>query len=442
MFQQLLVLLLSLFCTKHVVSGQDLTLRMIIDADSNFATLGQALDTANIDLDLLAEGSPLTLFAPTNAAFSLLDPVLLERLLSTGWSTHLVIVLAMHLLVAAIPAESLVDGDYSALNGETLTVTTSGTSKVVSSPNTFAAIVTLPEIVATNGVFYEIDAVLLPTFVSFSVFDIAASDGFSILYELLVLTGLDQLLTPGITATVFAPNDDAFNSLGSAALDYYRANVDVTTLLLSGHVVTDLVVPSVTVDLGPIELPSAAGETLVFSLEEPSDTVFVYLVNGVQVIVPDVLANDGIVHVLNGVIAVPGTEVPTTPTTSPAPFVSPVDFPTASPGGMGMMEKKGMDKESKGMDKESKGMGGDGASKGMGGDGTSKGMGGDGASKGMGGDGTSKGMGGDGTSKGMGGDGTSKGMGGDGTSKGMGGDDASNGMGMSGESKGMGMSSL
>jgi uncharacterized surface protein with fasciclin (FAS1) repeats len=415
--KQLLVLLLSLLWTNKAVSGQNVTLREIIDGDPDFSTLGQALDTANIDLGSLS--AAITLFAPTNAAFSLLDPVLLERLLSTGWSTHLVIVLAMHVVDGAIPAESLVTGTYDALNGETLTVTTSGTSKVVSSPDTNGASVSLPEIVATDGVFYEIDAVLLPSFVSESLLDIAASDGFSILYELLILTGLDQLLTSGITATVFAPTDDAFNSLGSAALDYYRANVDVTTLLLSGHVVTDLVVPSVTVNLGPIELPSAAGETLVFSLEEPSDTVFVYLVNGVQVIVPDVLANDGIVHVLNGVIAVPGTEVPGTPTMSPAPVVLPVDFPTASPvptpngGGMGKMKKKGMDMESKGMmDKISKG-GMDKESKGM--------M--DKESKGMG-------MSSDG-SKGMS-------VGGSKSE----GSESSSGMGMNSESKGMGKSSL
>jgi transforming growth factor-beta-induced protein len=388
MLRRILILLLSLFCTHHAVSGQNLTLREIIDADPDFSTLGQALDAAGIDLGALS--AAITLFAPTNAAFSKLDTVLLERLLSTGWSTHLVIVLSMHIIDSALPADLLVAGDYQALNGETLTVTTSGTSKEVSSPNTDGAFVSLPEIVSSEGFLYEVDTVLLPSFVNSSILDIAASDGFSILYELLVLTGLDQLFSSNITATVFAPNNDAFNALGTDALDYYRNNVDVTTKLLSGHVVTNLVVPSIAVNLGPIELPSAAGETLVFSLEEVQPAVFVYLVNGVQVIMADVLANDGIVHVLSGVLAVNGTAVPgttpapvDTPVETPVeppvdvPVEPPVDAPAASPttepnskgkgmkkskdkeskGMMDKISKGGMDKESKSKDKESKSKG-------------------------------------------------------------------------------------
>jgi hypothetical protein len=71
---------------------------------------------------------------------------------------------------------------YKALNGETLTVTNSGTSKEISSPDTNGASVSLPEIVATDGIFYEINAVLLPSFASTSILDIAASDGFSIVH--------------------------------------------------------------------------------------------------------------------------------------------------------------------------------------------------------------------------------------------------------------------
>jgi uncharacterized surface protein with fasciclin (FAS1) repeats len=427
----LLFVFLTLFLTQHVVSGQNLTLREIIDSDSDFSTLGQALDAATIDLGALE--AVYTLFAPTNDAFSALDSAFLERLLSPGWINHLIVVLAMHLLVDAIPAASLVDGDYVAVNGETLTIVTVGDSVQISSPSTFGALSKLPETVASNGFLYKMDAVLLPSFASMTILDIATSEDFSILYELLALTGLNAVLSGGdITATVFAPTDDAFNALGPAALDYYRANVDIANVLLLGHLVINEVVPSSEAALGPTELLSAAGEPLIFQSVTLNNGAQVYIVNEVEMLLTDVLANNGIVHVLNGVIAVPGTEVPTTPTPSPAPFVSPVDFPTASPvptpngGGMGKMKKKGMDMESKGMmDKISKG-GMDKESKGM--DKESKGMGGDGASKGMGGDGASKGMGG-----------ASKG--GDGVSKGMGGDDTSKGMSKNGESKGMGMSS-
>jgi uncharacterized surface protein with fasciclin (FAS1) repeats len=400
----LLFALLTLFLTQRVVLGQNLTLREIIDANPDFSTLGLALDAAAIDPGAL--GTPVTLFAPTNTAFDALDSSLLELLLTPSWNIHLSFLLGMHLLESAIPAASFVNGDYTALNFETLTVSVGSDSIQISSPNTNGAVATLPEIVASDGILYELDAVLLPAFASVTLRDIAASDGFSILYELLVLTGLADVLTSDVIATVFAPDDDAFNALGADALDYYRSNIDITTTLLAGHVVTTQVVPTSEV---PIEIQSEAGVPLIFQSSEGG----VYTVNDVEILVANVLAINGIVHVLRGVIAVPGTEVPGTPSApsfSPYPVYPPVESPTKDPNGMGM-EKQGM--ESKGMmDKISKGMGGDGTSKGMGSDGTSKGMGSDGTSKGMGGDGTSKGMSSDSkSSSGMGSDGTSKGMG-------------------------------
>jgi uncharacterized surface protein with fasciclin (FAS1) repeats len=48
----------------------------------------------------------------------------------------------------------------------------------------------------------------------------------------------------GSLATAFAPTDDAFLDLGETALAYYRANVDIATEVVAGHVKKSVVSPT------------------------------------------------------------------------------------------------------------------------------------------------------------------------------------------------------
>jgi uncharacterized surface protein with fasciclin (FAS1) repeats len=310
----------------------NLTFRAIIDADPEFSTLGQVLDAVEFDFgnfDFL-----VTLFAPNNGAFANLDPALLSTLLSPGWETHLFNVLSLHLVEGAIPSVSLVDGELDTLNGDVLTVSVGATIEI-SSPGKKNATVTLPEILSVDGIFYELNDVLLPTFVSRTVRDILSSPDLqlSIFFELLVFTGLDQLFaarrmiqaidtSTTRTTTVFAPNNTAFTALGADALEFYRSNVDVTTTLLLGHVVLDEVYSTRAVDAGPVELTSASGDTLTFMSDFKDDGEPVYTVNDVEIVMTDILANDGIVQVIASVLSVPGTDPPERPLNTPMPASS------------------------------------------------------------------------------------------------------------------------
>jgi uncharacterized surface protein with fasciclin (FAS1) repeats len=347
LFSRMLQSSMSLsFPTAPVASppsaGNNATLRQIIDADPDFSTLGQALDTIAFNIDALE--FPATLFAPNNGAFANLDPTLLNMLLSPGWETHFVNVLRGHIVDGVIRSSSLVDGDLKARNGEILTVTV-GENILISSADTENAVVILPETVFAGGVFYELSDVLLPDFVSTTVMDIfEQTPSLSILNELLIMTGLDQLFASrrmlqtmadatGNTFTVFAPNNDAFTALGTDALDYYRSNVDVTTTLLLDHVVLDQVASTRAVDDGPVELPSAAGDTLTFMSDFRDDGTPTYTVNDVEIVMSDVLANDGIVHVIASVLEVPGADPPERPSDRPSitPSKTPSITPTSEP---------------------------------------------------------------------------------------------------------------
>jgi uncharacterized surface protein with fasciclin (FAS1) repeats len=316
------------------------TFREIINSNPDFSTLGQALDA--LAVDLFDFDNPVTFFAPNNDAFLNLDPTFFESLLSPGWSTHLVNVLLAHLVDGAIRSSSLVDGDLRAINGQVLTVSVGATIEISSSGTTSGAVVTLPEILSEDGVFYELNDVLLPTFATRTVSDILNSTDLSLLNELLRLTGLDQLFAArrrmqangggtGRTFTVFAPNNDAFNARGADALDFYRSNPDVAKTLLSGHIVLDQVVSTRELDDGPVELTSLSGDTLTFMSDFKDDGSLVYTVNGVEVVMTDLLANDGIVQVISSVLSVPGTDPPERPSEPPSPVALPPSPVARSP---------------------------------------------------------------------------------------------------------------
>jgi uncharacterized surface protein with fasciclin (FAS1) repeats len=145
--------LLSLFISAHVVFGQNLTFREIIDADPDYSTFARALDTAALDFAMY--GFPLTLFAPDNAAFDNVDAVLFSRLFAPGFGAHLKYVLETHIVRGAFPTSSLPIGEtpLEAVNGVTI---------IFQKLNRRALQATYEiEIESSDGIFYGINEVLL-----------------------------------------------------------------------------------------------------------------------------------------------------------------------------------------------------------------------------------------------------------------------------------------
>jgi uncharacterized surface protein with fasciclin (FAS1) repeats len=253
----------SLVLPENIVSGQNLTFREVIESNPDFSiysTLVQALDDAAIDFADF--GFPVTLFAPSNDAFVGVNS---DILLSPNWRAHLVNLLEMHLVEGAFLPESLVDRELPALNGQVLNLNGAfANGAFLSSPNTFNAFVSPPEIPFNDGVFYQLDGVLLPAYASVSVLDVFTKDDFSIFNELLYLTGYASFVfNPFFRGTVFAPNNGAFEALGVDALAFYRSNRTITRALVAGHIFRR-VVPSAEVLASPVELTGYQKITLIF----------------------------------------------------------------------------------------------------------------------------------------------------------------------------------
>ncbi|MCB1720101.1 MAG: fasciclin domain-containing protein, partial [Candidatus Competibacteraceae bacterium] len=135
--------------------------------------------------------------------------------------------------LADVLRHHIVNGDYlradfgpdqkvRTLLGDSLQVTNTMDSFLVD-----GVLITVSDVVATNGVVQVIDAVLLPVMVedTFTILDaVKASPVHKTLDSLLQLSGLDVQLDGVGPYTLFAPTDEAFAALPTAVMDSLAAD--------------------------------------------------------------------------------------------------------------------------------------------------------------------------------------------------------------------------
>jgi len=136
----------------------------IIVNSPDHTTLEDAVILAELDGVLSGEG-PFTVFAPTDDAFSNVDPAVLQSILDDP-SGLLTEVLQHHVVGALAYSNDLSDGQMvPTLNGENVTIGV-GDEITVTSALGAEATVTVADIIASNGVVHVIDVVLAPSILS------------------------------------------------------------------------------------------------------------------------------------------------------------------------------------------------------------------------------------------------------------------------------------
>ena len=135
-----------------------------------------------------------------------------------------------------------------------------------------------------------------------TIVDVASStDGFSTLVAAVTAAGLAETLSGEGPFTVFAPTDDAFAALPAGVLDalLLPENKDVLTKILTYHVVPGQVMAA---DVTDGDVATVEGQTIALST---ADGV---TVNGAKVIQADVVADNGVIHVIDAVILPPDVD--------------------------------------------------------------------------------------------------------------------------------------
>ena len=129
-----------------------------------------------------------------------------------------------------------------------------------------------------------------------SIVDIAIADGrFTTLVAAVGAAGLVETLDGPGPFTVFAPTDDAFAKLPPGTIDALLADTDTLTQILLYHVVgADAKAKKV---LGFERLLTVQGSDLKVSLRDGKA-----FVNNSQIIITDIVADNGIIHVIDSVL--------------------------------------------------------------------------------------------------------------------------------------------
>jgi uncharacterized surface protein with fasciclin (FAS1) repeats len=245
------------------------------------------------------ESTPTTFFAPSDTAFTT-APVVLSNLLLDEWNLHLQSFLMYHIAGQLITFNKLVDGSTTTL--ESLTDEPIGISVVDGRVliNGGPAAIVEGDILATNGVIHAIDNILTPSWFTRTFLDVLISDGsrFSTFVGIDTIGFFDEinLSTSSGPYTVFAPLNSGFVEQDLAILaanspDYLR-NV------LGYHLVRGIYTGS---DLTRLTELGTLYEGNSLKIEQSEDLRGL-TVNGRLLVQSDILTNNGVVHVIAGVL--------------------------------------------------------------------------------------------------------------------------------------------
>lgn len=260
-------------------------------ADGRFATLAAALTAAGL-IDTLKGEGPFTVFAPTDDAFAKLPAGTVEDLLKPENKQALTDILLYHVVPGKVMAADVVN----LKNAET--VLGKDIKIIVKDGKVFInnAQVIITDIETSNGVIHVIDTVILPLN---DIVDTAVADGrFKTLAAALTAAGLVDTLKGEGFFTVFAPTDDAFAKLPAGTIDSLLKpeNKQALTDILLYHVVSGNVLAADVVNL--TSAPTVLGKDIKITVKDGK----VFLNDTIQVIITDVEASNGVIHVIDAVL--------------------------------------------------------------------------------------------------------------------------------------------
>jgi len=255
--------------------------------------LAELADQAGLK-DLLSSEGPITVFAPTNEAFSKLPPGVAKKLFED--KEHLKKVILYHMIESSLPYDDIVD--------DTTHATKEGTSIRM---NKFKMVETLPDFAtvngvgvlhslpASNGVIHIISELLYPLPVHNIAKMLSLDPRFSSLGKAVKLAGMEDTLTTGGPFTLFAPTNKAF----TGELDSEEAaKAVVERHLVPGSKFAARLLNQTVV--------AESGENLILTLQEKETnymTVQCEQSSHEAVITEgDILVTNGVIHAINNIL--------------------------------------------------------------------------------------------------------------------------------------------
>jgi uncharacterized surface protein with fasciclin (FAS1) repeats len=281
-----------------------------VATQGGFTALVAAADKAGLVPALSAANANLTVFAPTDAAFTALATRLgfasATAMVTALDGPTLAKILQYHVLPSIKLASDLTAGTQATIYSfegaaATLAISTTGGVKITDEVLNEAT-VTSANVPTSNGVIHVIDKVLVPPGVLNVVQMAQANPTFSVLVEAVVAANLVTTLSGTGPFTVFAPTDAAFTSaLGELNLTKAQllASPDLAGILTYHTVAGNVRAADVVALPKPAAVTTVQGET--FSVGTTLG-ITDQRARSATLLATDVIASNGVIHVINNVI--------------------------------------------------------------------------------------------------------------------------------------------
>lgn len=256
-----------------------------------FNTLLNAARGAGI-LKALEGDGPITVFAPTDAAFDKLPKDLLGDLLKRSNKEKLAAILKYHVVPGKLMAADVTSATGAAtLNGQWVEFAAHDGKVMLDN-----AQIIKTDIVCSNGVIHVIDKVILPASENI-VATAKRAETFGTLLAAAEAAGLAETLANDGPFTVFAPTDEAFAKLPAGTVENLLKpeNKEQLARILKFHVVAGRVYSVDAARAGKAE--TLAGKELVFGTSDGK-----LQVGSANITAANVDASNGVVHVIDQVL--------------------------------------------------------------------------------------------------------------------------------------------
>ncbi|KAF9739969.1 hypothetical protein PMIN06_003485 [Paraphaeosphaeria minitans] len=317
-FRHLPILALASLVSTQDSGNDTQSLNATVAGNDQLSNLTTFLSQYPALLSALSQARDITILAPSNDAFTEFADTDAGRTISNS-SDLLSALLQYHVLNGTYQASQVTNQSafiHTLLTNETYTNVTDGQvveAVQVGNDTVFYSgllqnsTVTTADQNFTGGTIHIIDRVLtLPP----SVLEAALALNLTSLYGAVNLTdSVEAASTRNIT--VFAPNNEAFNSIGSALANL---SSDDLQSILEYHIVEN-VYYSADLANGTTLQTEDDDRDLTITTNE-NGTVFV---NAAEVVVPNILIANGVLHIIDNVLNPSNTAAPSTSATAGAP---------------------------------------------------------------------------------------------------------------------------
>ncbi|KAI4140281.1 MAG: hypothetical protein LQ341_003901 [Variospora aurantia] len=287
---------------SNSTEGGSMSLTQLLGSTESLSTLTSAIMGVPGLADMLGSMENISILAPSNEAFEMFMETPAAAALASNDVDAIQALLSYHIINGTYEASAVTDmpvflptmlNDSMYANvtgGQVVEAVMQGENVVIYSGLLFNATVTTADQMFTGGVVHIIDRVLT---VPQNVSSTAVAAGLSGVAGALTRAELVDTVDSLTDVTIFAPNNAAFQAIGSALPNM---TTEMLAEILQYHVVNGTVAYSSSLEDG-MTVPALMGGDLRISIVDGD--VFV---NSAKVLIPDVLVANGVVHVIDNVL--------------------------------------------------------------------------------------------------------------------------------------------